>query len=199
MMTISLALFVILMCIITIPIVAFYLYCNYRLMEKCGEEGWKGLIPFYNIWIYIRLSGLNWWYIFLIVGPSILLIDAGAGLTILCEIVITFVTSLLNYNLCKKINNGKNQLIVDTVLLTFLPLIYLPIIALSDSFKYDASVKTTPNSYIDEIQTSEYYKDMKNTKTTVKKEEPKKAKFCDKCGEPLSKNNKFCPNCGRKI
>ena len=199
MLTISLVFFVILMCIITIPIIAFFLYCNYRFMEKCGEEGWKGLIPFYSTWIKIHIAGLNWWYIFFIVGASVLVIDAGVGLRLLCNIIMVFVYSLLNYNLCKKINNGKNPLIFDTLLLTFLPYIYLPIMALSPSYKYDSKVKTTLNSYIDEIQTSSYFKDEVVKATKKKDKTTKKPKFCDKCGEPLSTTNNFCPNCGKKL
>ena len=193
MLTITLTFFVVIMCIITVPIIAFYMYCHYKLMEKCGNEGWKGIIPYYNIWNYIQIAGLNWWYILLIVGASVLLIDAGVGLTILCNIILVFVSSLLNYNLCKRINNGRNQLILDTLLLTIVPIVFLPLMALNKEYTYKPEVKTTPNAYIDEIQSGEY-------KSTYNKEKvSKKAKFCDSCGEPLTNKTKFCPNCGKKI
>jgi rRNA maturation endonuclease Nob1 len=81
---------------------------------------------------------------------------------------------------------------VDFLLLTFLPFVYLPVMAFNQDFTFKEDVEVTPNAYIDEIQSSSF-------KDEVKKKTAKKKKMCDKCGEPLSNTNKFCPNCGKKI
>ena len=194
MVEVPIAFIVVFINIILIPIIGFYIYSMYKLFEKCNIDGWKAIIPFYNTFIEIRLAGCNWWYIFVYVGACILSIDAGTGLRILCSLAILFVHSIVAYNLCKKVNNGKNSLMVDFLLLTFLPFIYLPVMALNDDYKYIEGVEVTPNAYIDEIQTGGF-DDIKETKKTKNS----KKKFCDKCGEPLSASNHFCPNCGKKI
>ena len=183
---------------IAIPIIGFYLYSMYKLFEKCDVEPWKGLVPIYNIFIEIKLAGLNWWYILLIIGSIILSIDAGTGLSLLCTIVVMFVNSLIAYNLCKKINNGKNSLIVDFLLLTFVPYIYIPVMAFNDEFVYNKDVETTPNAYIDEIQTSDLNINISD-KNKKSKKNNKKINFCSKCGEPISSGTNYCPNCGKKV
>ena len=82
---------------------------------------------------------------------------------------------------------------VDFLLLTFLPFIYLPVMAFNQEFTFKPDVEVTPNAYIDEIQSSGY------SKTEPKKTKTSKKKFCDECGEPLNNLNHFCPNCGKKI
>lgn len=192
MVEVPIAFMVIFINIIMIPIIGFYIYSLYKLFEKCNIPGWKSLIPFYNTFIEIRLAGVNWWYIFVYVGATVLSIDGSAGLRILCSLAILFVHAVIAYNLCKKINNGKNSLIVDFLLLTFLPFIYLPVMAFNEEYNYNPDVQVTPNGFIDEIQTSGVSEEPKKGKNSKKK-------FCDKCGEPLSSRNHFCPNCGKKI
>ena len=188
MMTLPFVIGMVLISIVIVPIVAFYFYCMYKLFEKCDVDGWRGLIPFYNTFIEIRLFGLNWWYILLYVGAVILSVDAGTGLKLLCSIVLFFVHSLICYNAVKKVNNGKNQLAVDFVLLTFIPIVYLPVMALNSDYKYNKDAKVTLNAYIDEIQTSDF--DLHKTK---------EENVCKKCGAKVDKNNKYCPECGKKI
>ena len=193
MVTISIVFFVILISIIAVPVILFYFFSLYKLFEKCGVEGWKGLIPFYNKYIEIRIAGLHWWYIIVYIVSVFLFIDGGTGLKILCALILLGVHSLLSYNLCKKISNGKNNLYINVILLTALPFIYLPVMALNDAFEYDESVEVTPNAYIDEIQTASY-----KTNPTIKSKRIKK-RFCPKCGEVLSPSNIYCPHCGKKL
>ena len=61
--TLPIAFMVVLLSIIIVPIVAFMFYSIYKLFEKCDVDGWRGLVPFYNVFILIKLVGLNWWYI----------------------------------------------------------------------------------------------------------------------------------------
>ena len=191
--TIPIMFFIVLICIIAVPIIGFYFFSLYKLFEKCEIEGWKGLIPFYNKFVQIKIAGLNWWYIIIYVVAIFLYIDGKIGIKILSILVILFVNSIISYNLCKKINNGKNSLFIDFILLTFLPFLYLPVMALNDQFKYHPNAEVTSNAYIDEIQSSNY----KNKETTKKTNNRKK--YCEKCGEPLALKDIFCPHCGKKL
>lgn len=39
----------------SLVICVFLLICMWKLFTKCGEAGWKCLIPFYNLWIELKL------------------------------------------------------------------------------------------------------------------------------------------------
>jgi signal peptidase I len=40
----------------------------YKIFEKAGYEGWKGLVPFYNYTIWLKIIGKpKWWMIFLVI------------------------------------------------------------------------------------------------------------------------------------
>ena len=184
---------VILITIIAVPVIGFYFFTLYKLFEKCGYEGWKSLIPFYNKYIELKIAGLHWWYIIMYIVSFFLFIDGKTGIKILCILVIIFFHSILSYNLSKKVNNGKNSLLLDFILLTFIPIVYIPIMALNDNYKYHDKVEVTPNAYIDEIQTSNFKNKDEKKKTNIKK------KYCEKCGEPLALKDVYCPHCGKKI
>lgn len=40
----------------------------WKIFEKADEAGWKSLIPFYNLYTFMRISGRNgWWFLGLFV------------------------------------------------------------------------------------------------------------------------------------
>lgn len=40
----------------------------WRLFQKAGQPGWAAIIPFYNIYVYVKLAGKNWvWVIYLLI------------------------------------------------------------------------------------------------------------------------------------
>lgn len=182
---------IILTCCICIPLAVFYIYCFYRLFEKLGFEGWRGIIPFYNVYLLVNKANLNWWYfvIYAVCFAIQLTLTNEAGFSFLLGLANFVVMSLIFYNLCKKFK----QTDVITVLTVIFPCFMVPYLALSKSCVYDDTIKVTPNAYIDYIQTSTNH-------TEEKKEEKKeKVNFCPECGEKLIIKCKFCPKCGHKL
>lgn len=45
-------------------IIAFYLYTSWRVFEKAGRKGWEGIVPIYNIYVLIELTGKPIWWLF---------------------------------------------------------------------------------------------------------------------------------------
>lgn len=43
----------------------------YKAFEKAGEKGWKALVPVYNFVIWLRLIKKPWWWIFLVLIPTV--------------------------------------------------------------------------------------------------------------------------------
>jgi len=51
---------------ILFTITAFVGY--YRLFEKAGEAGWKALIPFYNVYVHLKIVGRpGWWVVYMFI------------------------------------------------------------------------------------------------------------------------------------
>ena len=43
----------------------------YKIFEKAGEKGWKALIPVYNFVVWLRIIKKPWWWIFLVMIPTV--------------------------------------------------------------------------------------------------------------------------------
>jgi signal peptidase I len=43
----------------------------FKIFEKAGEKGWKGLVPVYNFVIWLKILKKPWWWIFLLLIPTI--------------------------------------------------------------------------------------------------------------------------------
>ena len=43
----------------------------WKTFEKAGEPGWAGLIPIYNLYVLVRISGNAWWWFILFFIPVI--------------------------------------------------------------------------------------------------------------------------------
>ena len=41
----------------------------WKTFEKAGEPGWASIVPIYNMYVLIRISGNDWWWLFLLVIP----------------------------------------------------------------------------------------------------------------------------------
>ena len=52
--------------IIVVAIVAYW-----KIFTKAGEEGWKSIIPIYNIIILLKIVGRPWWWLLLMLIPFV--------------------------------------------------------------------------------------------------------------------------------
>ncbi len=43
----------------------------WKVFEKAGRPGWEALIPFYNLYVIIKIVGKPWWWIFLFFIPVV--------------------------------------------------------------------------------------------------------------------------------
>ena len=95
----------------------FYALCMWKLFTKAGQPGWKSLIPFYNTYIMILISGNPGWWLLLFFIPyvnivmSILMIEA-------------FVRAF-----------GRNG-IGSILMMLFLGIFYMPYLAFSKDVRY---------------------------------------------------------------
>ena len=51
---------------------AFFLLLGlYKTFEKAGEKGWKAFVPVYNFLVWLKIIKKPWWWIFLILIPTV--------------------------------------------------------------------------------------------------------------------------------
>ena len=51
--------------------IVIYLVAMWKIYVKAGEEGWKCLIPIYNIIILLKIVGRPWWWLLLMFIPFV--------------------------------------------------------------------------------------------------------------------------------
>jgi hypothetical protein len=169
--------------ILIIAVGIFTIVVKWMVFQKAGKGGWEALIPIYNIWIQIQISGIVWWFIFIYVavyfGVSIPFIGLISMFGIFC----------CNYNLA--IRFGKDP-IGYGIGLTLVPSVFFAILAFSDATYTE--VKVSKYGVIPE----EKVQGNNQNSGTSQKETTSNAQFCKNCGAKIN-NEKFCPKCGTKI
>ena len=50
-------------------LIAFYIFCMWKIFVKAGKPGWAAIVPVYNILIELEITGLPWWFLLLMFVP----------------------------------------------------------------------------------------------------------------------------------
>ena len=43
----------------------------WKAFEKAGEPGWAAIIPIYNVYVMVKISGNDWWWLLLFFVPLV--------------------------------------------------------------------------------------------------------------------------------
>ncbi len=179
---------VIIACFIGLPLLVLMIVAYWKLFKKCGREGWEGIIPLYNVWVLVDITGMVWWTFLIILFGSLI---PGIG-----SLVVLFANFCVNYNLAIKM--GKEP-IGYAFGLTFIPVVFIPILAFGDATfvdrkvnKYGVIPEDKVNSTVSGNSNADTKQDAGETKST------KKSKFCTNCGAEIT-GGKFCSKCGHEI
>lgn len=138
--------------ILAVAIYVLFIIAWWKIFTKAGEKGWKSIIPIYNIYVYCRIIGINFWiYAFGIpVALSVLTSIAAGGqvdasnpstlVTILSFLSLGYAIFFAIYEAIKLGNAFKKStgFKVGLVLLTN---IFLLILAFGDSKYHKAETK----------------------------------------------------------
>jgi signal peptidase I len=85
----------------------------WKLFQKAGRPAWEGFVPFYNILVWLRISGKPWWWIFLFLVP---------GVNLLMFII-------MNVNISIVLGE---RAVKDHVVMVFLPWLKIPQLVFSE-------------------------------------------------------------------
>lgn len=167
--------------IIALAFYVVYVIALEKLFIKAGEDGWKAVVPFYNVFVLVQISGLNWWYFLIAISGTICTIAKIDGLNYICNLASMAVNFFVFYNIAKKM---KQQPIGFGVAGALVKGIIVMILGFSDKYTFDSSVQVSPNGPIGDTKES-------------KSNEPEK--YCLGCGCKLKTGTKFCEKCGKEV
>ncbi|HET6712502.1 MAG TPA: DUF5684 domain-containing protein [Actinomycetota bacterium] len=54
-----------------VAFIVVYLVAAWIVYTKAGEEGWKALIPIYNVWVLLKIVGRPGWWLILFLIPLV--------------------------------------------------------------------------------------------------------------------------------
>ena len=170
--------------VIAIVVAVLYIVGLWKLFKKAGKNGWEAIIPFYNNWVLIEISGLNWWYFFILISGTILTIlgNFGISLPVIPLVSRVAVYFFIFYNLGKRMNKNPSTF---GILGLFFSGIMTMVIGLSKDYQYDGSIEVSKNGPIGVANNSN------------SNNEPER--YCLGCGQKLKPNTAFCENCGKKV
>ncbi|MEI6887795.1 MAG: signal peptidase I [Bacteroidota bacterium] len=95
------------------------------IFVKAGEAGWKILIPFYNLWIWLKIIKKPWWWFIFLIIPFI---NVFVILLMIVEILKCF----------------KKYGLLEQALGVLFPFVYLPYLAWSPSEQYHDPSSLSP-------------------------------------------------------
>ena len=84
----------------------------WKMFEKAGEPGWAGIIPIYNLYILVKISGNAWWWFILLLVP----------------VVNFFATLKISIDVAGKFNRG----VLFGLGLMFVSFIFYPLLGFGD-------------------------------------------------------------------
>lgn len=84
----------------------------WKMFEKAGEPGWAGIIPVYNLYILVKISGNAWWWFILLFIP----------------VVNFFATLKISIDVAGKFNRG----VLFGLGLMFVSFIFYPLLGFGD-------------------------------------------------------------------
>ena len=128
-----LVLFAVLMLII-LAFCVFSIICNWKLLEKAGEPGWKALIPFYNVYTiydiaFTRPTSIVFFVIFCVMYVFICIPYLGA---FLFSMVVGVLTAIRGYAVAKAFGRDTGMCVCA---IFFAPVIFA-ILAFSKNIEY---------------------------------------------------------------
>ena len=130
---VALAGFLGLIMFVLIAIVVLQIIGMWKVFKKAGEKGWKSIIPFYNLAILYKISGMSPYLVFVYIGLFIPVVNIFAS------------TALVIFNLYQKINLMKafKASTALTVAMLMVPFITYLILGFGKSEYYGFDEKNT--------------------------------------------------------
>lgn len=174
----------------------------WKVFKKSGEEGWKAIIPIYNVYTMCKITGVNPWWVLIVViagglsgavGES----DLAAIVSLLSSIVSIYFSVLLYVSLARAFGKSDGF----AVGLILLNPIFLMILGFGDSkFIEKRPMHDILFDNINKNNNTQNSNPVNNQQApTDANPSQAAAKHCSNCGAELESGVEFCKSCGSKV
>ena len=117
-------------------------YWTLKLFKKAGKQGWEAIIPFYNTYVLVEISGLNWWYFLIAISGTILGMLKINSLDYVANIATLVTRFFIFWNIGKKMK--QNHVPIAILGTLFAPIVAM-VLGLSNSYQFDNTISVSPN------------------------------------------------------
>lgn len=205
--------------LISLSISVLTIVAMWKIFEKAGEEGWKAIIPVYNIYIMFKIAGKKSLFgiylasiIAMIILPIIIIVislasdtntSKGAGILLAIAVILALALVCFIINICMYVGLTKKFNLSGGFVagLIFLNTIFYCIIGFSKNITYSSEDNyNNAQPMMNNIQNTQM---TQNNNTNMNDQnQPTQTQsfgFCTYCGSKLTTDSTFCPNCGSKL
>lgn len=175
--------------LIVIALAVLQIIGTWKILTKAKQPGWGSLIPFYNQYLLCKITGVNPWWILIVVLSPILNVIPIIGSIASMAISIYFLI-LLNVSLARSFGK-EDSFAVGLILLA--PIFYFILGIKDDNYLGEKPMNDIVFKKVSgSINNS-------NQQTSNNFATGEDVKFCSKCGAKVDADTKFCPSCGTEM
>ena len=174
----------------------------WKVFKKSGEEGWKAIIPIYNTYTMCKITGVNPWWVLIVVIASGLSgafgdSDLNTIVSLLSSVVTIYFSVLLYVSLARAF--GKSDgFAVGLILLN--PIFLLILGCGSSQFIEKKPMHDLLFDNINKNKNTENTNPVNNQKSSTEANPaPAAAAHCPNCGAEVENGVEFCKSCGSKV
>ena len=171
--------------LVALAIAVIEIIAAWKLFEKAGVEGWKSLIPIYNVYVAtVDVAKLDvMWFVFLFLG----------WIPVIGWILATVSVFNIAYSISRRFTKEQDLQIIATIFFGIFTLVFA-----FGKFEYDDSVYSK-NGFISDSFADNVRDGFKGNSSTSTSTGTDSNNFCKNCGNKINKGDKFCENCGTKL
>lgn len=182
----AMLIFLIVIIIICLVMGILQIIGTWKILEKANKPGWGALIPIYNQYLLCQITGVNpWWILIVVLSPILTIIPIIGGLASVAASI--YFTILLNVSLARSFGK-EDGFAVGLILLA--PIFYF-ILGIKDD-KYLGEKTMDDIIFKKENKTN-------NTNTNNINKNNSNIKYCSSCGTEVTIDTKYCSNCGKEL
>jgi len=161
----TLGIFAIFVVLLAIAFCVFAIVGNWKLFKKCGQDGWKAIIPYYNTYVLTEIAGCHWYWFLLSCAPAIIVfvgLNNNLSLTSICGLLSIVGQVGIYYNLSKKFKKPTSWFVLSI----FFGEILVPILGYSSKEQYYKEEVVSEHSFLDKIINKDETTNTQNTSTS---------------------------------
>ena len=178
--------FVFVVLIICMTVAILQIIGTWKILTKANKPGWGALIPFYNQYLLCKITGVNpWWIVIVICSGFLSFIPVIGGLLSFAASI--YFAILLNVSLARSFGK-EDSYAVGLILLA--PIFYF-ILGTKDN-------KYLGEKPMDDVVFNKINQTANNNKSKTNNENSN-VKYCSSCGAQITKDTKYCPSCGKEV